>query len=79
LHKRDSEYGPAEEREIMQDIGLDPDRQAELRKQVAGDRSAVMDHISMLSPNTPYRVVVDELQIAPNQRFSTSHLSSAMQ
>jgi predicted RNase H-like HicB family nuclease len=43
LYKRESEYDPEEEREFMEEIGLDPERQAELREEHAGDLPAFME------------------------------------
>jgi predicted RNase H-like HicB family nuclease len=37
LYERDSEYDPEEEREFMEEIGLDPERQEELREKREGN------------------------------------------
>jgi predicted RNase H-like HicB family nuclease len=42
LYERDSEYDPEAEREFMEEIGFDPERQAELRKERAEDLPAFM-------------------------------------
>jgi predicted RNase H-like HicB family nuclease len=42
LFERDSEYDPEKEREIMEEIGLDPDRQAELRAEREGQMPEFM-------------------------------------
>lgn len=43
LYERDSEYDPEEEREFMKEIGLDPERQEELREERAGDLPEFME------------------------------------
>jgi predicted RNase H-like HicB family nuclease len=42
LYERDSEYDPEKEREIMEEIGLDPERQAELREEREGEMPEFM-------------------------------------